>query len=147
MALPVGRKVLLDTNVLIDFLRAGLHTDWLLGRDARIIRFVSAVVFLELRLGADSPKRNKAVDKIEKAFPPGRVLVPTPPLFDQAGRLFRSLHGDGSGLEDRLGPINDLLIALSARQIGAAVVTSNVLDYRRIAAKLPGLRVIAPASN
>lgn len=59
MALPVVRKVLLDTNVLIDFLRAGLHTDWLLGRDEKIIRFVSAVVFLELRLGADSPRRNK----------------------------------------------------------------------------------------
>jgi hypothetical protein len=31
MALPVTGKVLLDTNVFIDYLRAELYADWLFG--------------------------------------------------------------------------------------------------------------------
>lgn len=37
-----------------------------------------------------------------------------------------------------------ILIALTARQIGATVVTSNLLEFRRIASKIPGLKVVAP---
>lgn len=40
--------------------------------------------------------------------------------------------------------MNDVLMALTAREIGATVVTGNVLEFRRIAAKVPGLRVAAP---
>ncbi len=129
MAVPVAGKVLLDTNVFIDYLRAGLHTDWVFGRVGNTVRFLSAIVLMELRLGADTPRR---------------LIAPAPQLFDHAGRLFRTLHGDGSGLGDRLGPLNDLLIALTARQIGATVVTGNLSEFRRIATHLPGLKVVAP---
>jgi predicted nucleic acid-binding protein len=54
------------------------------------------------------------------------------------------MYGSASGLTDRLGPMNDMLIALTAREIGATVVTSNLLEFRRIAAKVPGLRVAVP---
>jgi len=57
---------------------------------------------MELRIGADTP-RARAVDRIQAAFPTSRLIAPLPQLFDQAGRLFRILYGDGSGLEDRLG--------------------------------------------
>ena len=40
--------------------------------------------------------------------------------------------------------MNDVLIALTAREIGATVVTSNVLEFRRIATKVPSLKVAAP---
>jgi predicted nucleic acid-binding protein len=144
MAVPVAGKVLLDTNVFVDYLRANLHTDWVLGRVGNTIRFLSAVVLMELRLGADTPRRKRAVDRIQSAFPPGRLIAPAPQAFEHAGRLFRTLHGDGSGLPDRLGPLNDLLIALTARQIGATIITGNVHEFRRIAAYAPGLRVVAP---
>jgi predicted nucleic acid-binding protein len=144
MALPITGKVLLDTNVLIDYLRAGLHAEWVLGGHGTIIRFISAVVLLELRLGADTPKRKKAVDRLHHAFHSGRTLGLTPSVLDQAGKIFRIMYGDASGLTDRLGPINDVLIALTAREIGAAVVTSNMLEFRRIAAKVSGLRIVTP---
>lgn len=144
MALPVTGKVLLDTNVFIDYLRADLHADWIFGGVRRIIRFLSPVVLMELRLGADTPRRHRAVDRIQAAFPANRLVAPLPPIFDYAGRLFRALYGDGSGPDDRLGPMSDLLIALTARQIGAVVITSNLEDFRRIAARLPGLRIAAP---
>ncbi|MDF0667336.1 MAG: type II toxin-antitoxin system VapC family toxin [Nitrospira sp.] len=144
MALPIGGKVLLDTNVLIDFLRAGMHPEWVLGGHGPVVRFISAVVLLELRLGADSPKRKKAVDRIQQAFQGGRTLGLTPSILDHAGRLFRAVHGTAPGFRDRLGPMNDMLIALTAREIGATVITSNVLEFRRIAGKIPGLKVVAP---
>jgi predicted nucleic acid-binding protein len=144
MAVPVAGKVLLDTNVFIDYLRADLYADWVFGRVSNTVRFLSAVVLLELRLGADTPRRRRAVDRIQRAFPPGRLIAPAPQVFEHAGRLFRTLHGDGTGLKDRLGPLNDLLIALTARQIGATVVTSNLDEFRHIAVQVTGLRIVAP---
>ena len=144
MALPIGGKVVLDTNVLIDFLRAGMHTEWVVGGHGTVVRFISAIALLELRLGADTPKRKKAVDRIQHAFRAGRTLGLTPSTLDHAGQLFRAMYGNASGLSDRLGPMNDVLIALTAREIGATVITSNVLEFRRIAGKIPGLKVTAP---
>jgi predicted nucleic acid-binding protein len=71
MAVSVTGKVLLDTNVFIDYLRAGLHADWVFGRVGNLIRFLSAVVLMELRLGADTPRRKRAVDRITALFPRG----------------------------------------------------------------------------
>jgi predicted nucleic acid-binding protein len=144
VAVPVTGKVLLDTNVFIDYLRADLHAGWIFGAASRNTRFLSSVVLMELRLSADTPRRMRVVDRIQAAFPPGRLVAPLPALFDHAGRLFRALHGDGSGLGDRLGPVNDLLIALTARQMGATVVTGNLTEFQQIAGHLSGLKVVAP---
>jgi predicted nucleic acid-binding protein len=142
VALPLGAKVLLDTNVFVDYLRAGLHTEWVLGPTSGRIRFLSSIVLLELRLGADTPRRRRAVDRIRAAFPVTRQISPSPVSFDRAGRLFTLLHGKGAG--DRLAAMNDLLIALTAREIGATVVTRNVREFSRIAKAVPGLAVIGP---
>ncbi len=147
MAVSVTGKVLLDTNVFIDYLRAGLHAEWVHGRHGQITRFLSAIVLMELRLGADSPKRKRAVDRIQSAFPPERLLAPTPPLFNRAAELFLRLYRNLTAVSDRLGPINDLLIALTAWRIGATVVTGNLNDFQRIAAFLPGLSVVAPGGS
>lgn len=113
-------KVVLDTNVFIDYL--------------------SAVVLMELRIGANTVRRRRVVDRLKASFPPSRVVAPTPELFDRAAVLFRRIHADGQGLTDRLGAVNDLLIALSAWQIGAAVITSNARDFGEIERHLSGLR-------
>jgi hypothetical protein len=34
--------------------------------------------------------------------------------------------------------------ALTAREIGATVITNNLLEFRRIAGKLPGLKITTP---
>lgn len=142
MALPVGAKVVLDTNVFIDYLRVGLHADWVIGPVGGTIRFLSSVVVLELDLGADTPKRKKAVDRLKEAFPRSRVVAPDAWVFDQAGAVFRTIRG--ATRDDRLGPMNDILLALTARRIGAAVVTSNLREFERIADHVSGLMVISP---
>ena len=144
MAVSVGRKILLDTNVFIDYLRLGRHADWVTGGAHRAIRFLSSVVLMELRLGADTLPSRRAVDRLKGAFPAHRVIAPAPDLFERAGVVFRALHGDGRGLRDRLGVVNDLLIALSAWRIGATVVTANVDEFSRIQRQLSGLSVAPP---
>ena len=73
MAVPVVGKVLLDTNVFIGYLRAGLHAEWVCGRVSNTIRFLSAIVLIELRFGADTSRRKRAVDGIRRAFPPRKT--------------------------------------------------------------------------
>jgi predicted nucleic acid-binding protein len=119
-----------------------MHTEWVLGPVGGRIRFLSSVVLFELRFGADTRKRRHAVDRLRAAFPTTRQISPSPRAFDRAGRLFPLLYGRASG--DRLGRLNDLLIALTAREIGAAVVTQNVDDFARIATVVQGLAVTAP---
>jgi predicted nucleic acid-binding protein len=53
------------------------------------------------------------------------------------------LHS-GNEPADRLGLVNDLLIALTAWRVGAAVITRNASDFQRIQAHLRGLRVVSP---
>jgi predicted nucleic acid-binding protein len=144
VAVLVTGRILLDTNVFIAYLRSGRHGTWVWGGRESRIRFLSAVVLLELRVGADTPRRERAVDRIQAAFPAERLVAPTTGLFDRAGALFRMLHGNGQGLRDRLGPMNDLLIALTAWRIGATVVTGNRGEFSRIAEHLPGLLVVEP---
>jgi len=58
------------------------------------------------------------------------------------GPSLRLLYGTGAG--DRLGRLNDLLIGLTSREIGATVVTRNHEEFARIATVVPGLAVTAP---
>jgi predicted nucleic acid-binding protein len=144
MALPVTGKVLLDTNIFVDYLRADLHAEWVFGGVSNTVRFLSSIVLMELRLGATTARRRRAVDRIMSGFPSGRLVAPAPLLFDRAGRVFRALYGEDGGTTDRLGPINDILIALTARHIGAMVVTSNLKVFRQIGKHVPGLQILAP---
>ncbi len=144
MAVLVTRKVIIDTNVFIDYLRADIHSEWVFGQIDNTIRFLSSIVLMELRLGADTLRRKRAVDKIKAAFPKERHIAPTPHIYDHAGKLFQVIYGDGSGLTDRLRPVNDLLIALTARQVGATVITRNIAEYRRISEHLRGLSIAMP---
>lgn len=139
-------KILLDTNVFIDWLRSGLHAEWVVGRAGGAVRFLSSIVLLELSLGADTPRRRRAVADLVASFPASRRLAPPVAAYGRAAEVFRALHGSESGLRDRLAVVNDILIAITARDIGATLVTSNIDEPGRIARRLPGLRVLSPAS-
>src|SRR5947199_9741350 len=98
MAVSVSRKILLDANVFIDYLRLGSHADSVSGRAHQAIRFLSSVVLMGLSLGADTVARRRAVDRIKGAFPVQRLIAPAPDLFDRAGVLFRAPPGHGLSL-------------------------------------------------
>lgn len=62
-----------------------MHTEWVLGGHGTVVRFISAVVLLGLRLDADTPMRKKAVDRIQQAFQSWRTIGLTPSTLDHAG--------------------------------------------------------------
>jgi predicted nucleic acid-binding protein len=124
------KKVVLDTNVYIDWINRGLGEEWFLGTG--LIRYLSAVVVMELRAGARTRSGRSAIDQLVRAYASGgRLISPPVAVFERAGSLLRRLKLAGREVRSAAF-VNDLLIALSARAIGAAVVTMNVRDFEAI---------------
>lgn len=129
------RRVLLDTNLYIDWLNDGAHEGLMLGPG--LVRYLSAVVVMELRVGARTRSGRHAVDKLVRAYDAGgRLVVPPPGVLDRAGSLLRRLKLAGREIRSA-SLVNDVLIASTARFVGATVVTANVSDFEAIRALEP----------
>jgi predicted nucleic acid-binding protein len=128
------RRLVIDTNVYIDWFNTGRHEDVLFQRDT--VKHLSAVVLMELRAGAFSLPDRRRVWRVETAFlKAGRILLPSRAVFVEAGDVLRRLQASrGFRLNTSHSIVNDVLIALSARSIGATIVTQNEGDYRAIQA-------------
>jgi len=126
------RRLVIDTNVYIDWLNKGRHEDVLFQHDA--VKYLSAVVLMELRAGAVLRSDRRLVQRLETAFErAGRILAPSKGLFAEAGDTLRRLQIEARyNIGGSRSIANDVLIALSARSIGATVVTQNERDYRAI---------------
>jgi predicted nucleic acid-binding protein len=130
------RRLVLDTNLYIDWLNRGLHEDVLFRRDS--VKYLSAVVLLELRAGAERPRDRRLLQRLEAGFDASRILTPSRLVYADAGDVLRRLRiGRGYQIDHARSIVNDVLIALSARSIGATVVTQNASDYRAIHAIRP----------
>jgi predicted nucleic acid-binding protein len=137
------QRVVIDTNVYVDWLNHGRHEEALFQRE--IVKYMSAVVLMELRAGAFSRRDQRLLQRLERAFErAGRILTPTRAVFADAGDVLRRLQADrGYRIGASHSIANDVLIALSARSIGATVVTQNEGDYRAIQAVTPFRLAIA----
>lgn len=139
------RRVVIDTNLYIDWLNAGRHEGVLFQREA--VKYLSAVVMLELYAGAFSSRDRRVVRSVVAAFDrAGRILVPSGAIYGDAGPLLRALQ-ESRGYQVAGSPslVNDVLIALSARSIGATVVTSNARDFAAIREVRPFKLTVVPA--
>jgi len=126
------RRVLIDTNLYIDWLNAGRHEGVLFQRDT--VKYLSAVVMLELYAGAFAPRDRRLVRDVVAAFDRAdRILVPSGNVYEDAGHVLRALQvSRGYQVTGASSLVNDVLIALSARSVGATVVTSNATDFAAI---------------
>ncbi len=137
-------RVVFDSDLYIDWINAGSHEDLLLGR--WFVRYMSTVVLLELQAGAVGPAAAKAVGDLYRTFTrTGRLLSPSPETFWRAGSILRVLQRrHGFDLRSRFRLVNDCLIALSSRQVGATVITRNERDFRLIHRVVPFSLLILP---
>lgn len=126
------RKVIPDTNIWIDWLNTGRHEAVLFGRET--LKYLSAIVLMELYAGAASPTDRRNIGRIHRTFQRvGRIVLPTVDTIANAGQLLQRLRWQaGEGGKKKAGFSHDVLIALSARQLGATVLTSNAVDFERI---------------
>lgn len=121
------RKVLFDTSIYVDWLNRGLHENLVLSRG--FVRYLSPVVLMELRAGVRRPATEKWVDALCRTHAgAGRIVPLRTELFDRAGKVLARLPGD-----TRRALARDVLVALSARAVGAVVLTRDK-DFERIQA-------------
>ncbi len=117
------RKVVLDTNLYIDWMNNGSREDVMVGPG--LVRYLSAVVQMELRVGARTLPARRAVDQLVRAYRSARRLVaPDAALFDDAGRTLRTLRDQGREVR-RSSLLGDVLIAHTARSLGARLLTAD----------------------
>lgn len=141
------RRLVIDTNVYVDWINQGQYEEILFQRET--VKYLSAVVVMELRAGAFSSRERRLLQRLEGAFEKaGRLLTPTPRVFAEAGDVLRRLQADrGYRIRARHSIANDVMIALSARSIGATVVTQNERDYRAIQTVRAFRLAIVPATR
>ncbi len=123
------QRVVVDTNIYIDWINEGRYEAILFQREA--VKYLSAVVMMELLAGAFSVRDRRLVRDVTSAFAKGgRILTPTASVYEDAGHVLRQLQeSQNYTMASAYGLVNDVLIALSARSVGAAVVTQNERDF------------------
>lgn len=125
-------RVLLDTNLYIDWIRSQAHERLVAGPG--VGRVMSSVVVMELRAGATTASGRRAVDQLVRAYRASkRILSPSTAIFADAGDVLRSLRAAGHETR-RASLVHDVLIALTARSIGATVFTRDAVDFAAIRA-------------
>lgn len=135
-------KIVYDTSFYIEFLRSKSFALSIRSRyEADIpVTVFSSVVEQELLAGATDQLKVAAVEGLYRPFErTRRIVTPSHSIWQQAGRALGTMRPTRRDLVDRLGGsfVNDMLIALSARSVGARVVTLNADDFRMIAKYVP----------
>ncbi len=127
-------KVIFDTSIYIPFLNKGTTNPLPDLADIKPILYMSSVVIEELYAGAFDAKTIKLIDKVYATFRNlNRLVVPDEADWQKTGKVVARL-GAKYGFESKyLTRIqNDILISLTARRIGAVVITNNTRDFMRI---------------
>lgn len=135
-------KIVYDTSFYIAFLRSKSFAQSIRSRYDADIPFTlfSSVVEQELLAGATDQLKLAAVKGLYRPFERSRrIVTPSYGVWQEAGRLLGVMRRTRRDLVDRLAGsfVNDILIALSARSVGARVVTFNTGDFRMIANYVP----------
>ena len=126
-------KHLNDTDLYIDLIQSGTTLPVireLYDKDAPGIYF-SSIVAQELLAGARSPAGRKHVEILFRPFERvGRVVTPSHGHWKEAGGLLAKVLQDRPDLKSKLPAlVNDCLLALSARSLGATLYTRNRGDF------------------
>jgi len=127
-------KLILDTSIYIPFINDGVAHPIIDFPQGHPIFFMSAVVMEELYAGASDAATIRLLDRLFDTFAKlTRMVAPDALDWQKAGRIIAQL-GRKYGFEEAfLSRItHDVLIALSARRIGASIVTNNLKDFLRI---------------
>jgi len=123
----------LDTSVYIENFRTGRFTEELL-HSPWVIR-CSAVVLHELRRGARTALELRFAADLARKF---RIITPTERHWLRSAEILSRIGGrKGYGQHKLREMAFDALIALSAREIGATLITLNREDFEEISRHVP----------
>ncbi|HWC17451.1 MAG TPA: PIN domain-containing protein [Terriglobales bacterium] len=124
----MGNFVVFDTSIFIDHLRTGRHQQRI-ATTTGLVRN-SAVVLAELSRGATKHSEQEFVERLARNHP---ILTPSENNWLESGRLLSKIRSDKGLVAEKLCDLHfDLLIALTARSVGARLVTSDRADFELI---------------
>jgi predicted nucleic acid-binding protein len=128
--------VLLDTNVYLFAMRSAAGADFFERRFVPLVfqTFISGIVVEELYAGALTPGAIRLVEQYVGALERARrVIAPTFQDWKEAGKLVASLTLKEPERKPKVQKIlNDILLVLTARRIGADLFTFNADDFELI---------------
>jgi predicted nucleic acid-binding protein len=123
-----NRVIVFDTSIFIDHLRTNKHADDIQNLSGLIRN--SSVVLSELARGATNKSELDFVSILAKNHP---IFTPTERNWLESGSLLYRMHEDKGFSPGKLRDLHfDVLIALTARNHGATVITSNKSDFELI---------------
>ncbi|MBI3455287.1 MAG: PIN domain-containing protein [Candidatus Rokubacteria bacterium] len=123
-----ARFAVLDTSVYIENFRTGRFARQLL--ESPFVPRCSVVVLHELLRGARRPVELAFVRDLLRHC---RVVTPTERHWIEAAEILKHIRDREQYAADKIRDLAfDVLIALSARSIGATLVTCNEADFRAI---------------
>lgn len=123
-----SRIALIDTSVYVELIRHGRFQHELVALP-NLVRN-SAVVLSELRRGATLPRERRWIDELEAQH---QVFFPGTWEWRRSGEVLERLRRKRGYDAKKLRDLHfDALIALTARAIGAVVVTCNGDDFEAL---------------
>lgn len=133
---PKDRKVLFDTKVYIEAIQVGAEADaYQLLLSSLPRTYVSAVVVQELYTGTLDAFGKRLVEGfVRQTEKTGRIIIPTYGDWKETGRILAKIGRQEPAQRTRMPRlVNDVLLAMSAVQIGATLFTFDREDFRLIA--------------
>jgi predicted nucleic acid-binding protein len=133
----VTARLLFDTSVYLAVLRDETFARNFRPRYLRDIprTHFSSVVVQELLAGARTPRHRRQAASLYEPFERARrIVTPSHLVWKETGTLVAALAEKAPQFRSKIsrGFLNDILIALSGRSVGATVVTRNGEDFRLI---------------
>lgn len=131
-------KYVLDTSIFVKADRdAAWAQDLVVFYEAFLpVTFLHAIVVQELLVGAVDARRGREIHRgyVAPFEARGRLVTPSYASWRRSGQVVAGLVQ-----RRRLSPggfgrsfLNDVLLAVSCREVGAVLVTTNVADFSRI---------------
>jgi len=128
MALTGSRIAIVDTSVYVELVRHGRFREELLALPYLVRN--SAVVLSELRRGATLPRERRWIDQLEAQH---QVFFPGIWEWHRSGTILERLRRTRGYDAKKLRDLHfDALIALTARAVGALVITCNGDDFEAL---------------
>ena len=125
------KKIIIDTNIYIEIFNSGQYER--LRNPFQYVVFLAYPVLHELWMGARGKQEIKHLAAFQDRFVKlKRLIIPTDQSLILIGHACRQLRSLG-----KLDPVypkhyNDITISVLARQVGATLLTNNIVDFEAI---------------
>ena len=124
------QKAVPDTSFLTEHFRKGTVQDSFIDLTRHYHIAFSSVVLMELLSGAYEPKERRLIDQIRRTF---TVLTVSERQWYICGDIMMKLRKDKKVYPVRVRSLlADILIAVSACDVGAVLITKNKKDFKLI---------------